>query len=406
MNTQLINRPLYLNRLLAHKDKDLVKVITGVRRSGKSSLLDLFHSWLIDHGVPAERIIHINFESASFEWENKNWRELYDILSPKLDAKARTYLILDEIQVIKDWERAVEAFRIDYDVDVYVTGSNSFLLSGEFATFLTGRYVEVKVLPLSFREFLAFRSFPSTMPLRRKFDFYLQFGGFPVLRKYPFDKEWTGPVLESICSTIIRKDIAARYRWVDLALLEKTARFLAANVGSMTSPGRIAGILSGERGSRLSHDTAVKYLRALEDAYVVFSAERYDIKGKGALRTLGKYYFVDPGLRNHILDSKETGRGYLLENIVYLELLKRGYRVYVGKGITYEVDFVAIKNDEKIYFQVCETIAGEKTLARELRSLNDIRDNNRKIILTLDEILPENYEGIVVENLLDWLLEG
>lgn len=406
----LIDRPTYVQRLIEHKDVDLVKIVTGIRRSGKSSLLNLFHDYLLRQGVPRENIIHMNLESLRYR-DLTDALTLYDYVSVQIPEHGRTYLIFDELQVVEHWEKAIESFRLDYDVDIYITGSNAYLMSTEFSTLLSGRYVEIRVLPLSFREFLDFYDFPSPMTMEEKFQRYLQFGGMPVLREYQFNETQSMQALEGIYSTVVLRDILQRNPQADQIMLQKIMLFLCSNIGSITSPNNIGAILASEghamsgRGKQVAGRTVERYIEMLRNAYIVFSVGRYDVKGKQLLKTLGKHYLIDMGFRNMLLGYRDVDRGHVLENIVYLELLRRDYRVYIGKVGETEVDFVAEKPDEKIYIQVTESMLAPETRARELRPLELIPDNYEKLVLSMDRSFVTSYEGIRAENLIDWLLE-
>ena len=406
---KLINRPVYLNQLIQNKDVDLVKIITGIRRCGKSSLLDLFHQYLSDQGVASEHIIHLNLESLRYK-DLDNYLSFYDYVSHLMPKDGKTYLLFDEIQQVEHWEKAIESFRIDFDVDIYITGSNAYLLSREFATLLSGRYVEIPMLPLSFKEFLTFYSFDPTTSVEEKFQRYLQFGGMPILKDYQFDEARSNQALEGIYSTVILKDVLQRNGQADQPLLEKIVRFLSSNIGSITSPNKIGNVLSNEGdiakkgGASLAGKTVEKYLQMLIDAFVFFPARRYDVKGKQFLKTLEKYYIVDLGFRNLLLGYRDVDRGHILENVVYLELLRRDYRVYVGKVGPLEVNFVAEKPSEKLYIQVTESMLSEETRKRELSPLRKIEDNFEKIVLSTDRSYVNSYDGIKSLYLIDWLL--
>lgn len=405
----LINRPEYLQQLLQHKDIDVVKIITGIRRCGKSSLLDLFHQYLTASHVPDSNIIHINLESLKYR-ELTDHFIFYDYVSSQIPAQGKTYLIFDELQVIPHWEKAVESFRLDYDVDIYITGSNAYLLSTEFSTLLSGRYIEIRMLPLSFKEFLTFYSFDDQISVEDRFQKYLQFGGMPILREYHFDESNSNQALEGIYSTVVLKDILQRNPQADQHTLQKIVLFLCSNIGSITSPNHIGNVLSSEgdlgreKGKNIASKTVSKYISMLRNAFIFYSAGRYDIKGKQLLRTLEKNYIIDLGFRNMLLGYRDADRGHILENVVYLELLRRNYRISIGKIGDTEVDFVAEKPNDKLYIQVTETMASSETRERELRPLRLIQDNYEKIVLSMDRSYIQSYEGIKSLNLIDWLL--
>lgn len=413
---ELIERPEYLNRLLENKDIDLVKIVTGIRRCGKSTLLDLFHNYLLENGVSPDCIIHMNMESLKYR-DLKDYLAFYDYVSARIRPGMKTYLIFDELQEVHGWEKAVESFRLDFDVDIYITGSNAYLLSTEFSTLLSGRYIEIRMLPLSFREFLSFYEFGPSVTADEKFQKYLQFGGMPVLRQFQFHETRSSEALESIYATVILRDILQRNETFDQQLLQKLVRFLCSNIGSTVSPNSIGNVLNNEGEldidrhadasgrKNVAGKTVSRYLEMLERAFIFFAVGRYDIKGKQLLRTLEKYYVVDLGFRNMLLGYRDADRGHILENVVFLELLRRDYRVYIGKVNSLEVDFIAEKPAEKLYIQVTETMLSETVRERELRPLRSIPDNYEKIVLSLDRNYLTSYDGIRSFNLIDWLLE-
>ena len=406
----IVPRPEYLRRLAEHRDIDLIKIITGLRRCGKSTLLDLYHAYLLEEGVAEERIVHMNLESLKYR-EIKDYLTLYDYISSRIPVTGKTYLIFDEIQAVTQWERAIESFRVDYDVDIYLTGSNAYMLSAELATLLSGRYVEIKLMPLSFKEFLAFHSFPEAETMDSRFEKYLQFGGMPVLKQYSFHVARSNEALEGIYSTVILKDVLQRSPWASQVTLEKLVRFLCDNIGSLSSPNRIGNVLTAEgdikgqrNGKAIASHAVSRYIKALQDAFIVYSAGRYDIRGKQHLKTQGKIYLADMGFRNMLLGYRDGDRGHILENIVYLELLRRDYRVSVGKLYETEVDFVAETPQDKLYIQVTESMLSPEVRERELRPLLSIRDNYEKMVLSLDRSFLQSVDGIKVVNLIDWLL--
>ena len=404
----LIKRPLYLNELIENKDVDFIKIITGIRRCGKSSLMELFCQYLLETGIDKSRIIHMNLESLKYN-ELSDYLSFYNYVSDKIQNTGKTYLLFDELQVVSGWEKAIESFRVDYDVDIYITGSNAYLLSTELATLLSGRYVEIKMLPLSFSEFLDFYNFDDKTVLEEKFIYYLKFGGMPVLREYNFNELRINQALEGIYSTVILKDILQRHNQSDQLSLDKIAHFLSSNIGSITSPNKIGNILSSEgdidkgKNKNIAGKTVDKYISMLNNAFIFYRVGRYDIKGKQLLKTLDKNYIVDMGFRNMLLGYRDADRGHILENIVFLELIRRHYRVYIGKIGDTEVDFLAEKPNEKLYIQVTESLASPKTRERELRPLLSINDNYEKIILTSDRNFITSENGIKIINVIDWL---
>ena len=407
--SDLINRPAYLQQLIEHRDVELVKIITGIRRCGKSSLLDLFHEYLLDSGVEPQQIIHMNMESLRYR-DLTDYLPFYDYVSERIAPAGKTYLLFDELQAVTHWEKAIESFRIDYDVDIYITGSNAFLLSTEFSTLLSGRYVEIPMLPLSFKEFIRFYEFAPSVSVEEKFQRYLQFGGMPILREYKFNEARSNQALEGIYSTVVLRDIMQRSNQISQNILQKIMMFLCSNIGSITSPNSIGNVLSNEgdiqsgKGKNIAGRTVDKYISLLRNAYIFYAVGRYDVKGKQLLRTMGKNYIVDLGFRNMLLGYRDADRGHIIENIVFLELLRRDYRVYIGKMGDTEVDFVAEKPHDKIYIQVTESMQSPETRERELRPLRMIRDNYEKIVLSMDRSYIDSYDGIKALNLLDWLL--
>lgn len=407
--SELINRPDYLNQLIQNKDVDLVKIVTGIRRCGKSSLLDLFHKYLSDNGVPGSNIIHMNMESLRYR-NLPDYLTFYDYVSERIPKNGKTYLIFDELQAVEHWEKAIESFRLDFDVDIYITGSNAYLLSTEFSTLLSGRYVEIRMLPLSFKEFLTFYEFGISVTVEEKFQRYLQFGGLPILREYQFNEAKSNQALEGIYSTVVLRDIFQRNNQVDQGILQKIMLFLCSNIGSITSPNSIGNILSNEgdiqnvKGKNIAGKTVDKYIAMLRSAFIFYSVGRYDVKGKQLLKTLGKNYIIDMGFRNMLLGYRDADRGHIIENIVFLELIRRDYRVYIGKVGETEIDFVAEKPDDKLYIQVTENMQSPETRERELKPLRIIPDNYEKIVLSMDRNYIKSYDGIKSLYLIDWLL--
>ena len=407
--SELINRPEYLKQLVQNRDVDLVKIITGIRRCGKSSLLDLFHQYLANNGVPEANIIHMNLESLRYR-NLSDYLAFYDYISGRISKNGKTYLLFDELQAVEHWEKAIESFRLDFDVDIYITGSNAYLLSTELSTLLSGRYVEIRMQPLSFKEFLSFYNFSPNITVEEKFQRYLQFGGMPVLREYNFNEARINQALDGIYSTVVLHDILQRNPQADPGTLQKIMLFLCSNIGSITSPNSIGNVLSNEgdiktgKVKNIAGKTVEKYISMLRSAFIFYSVGRYDVKGKQLLKTLGKNYIIDMGFRNMLLGYRDADRGHIIENIVFLELLRRDYRVYIGKIGETEIDFVAEKPNDKIYIQVTESMLSPETRERELRPLQMIPDNYEKIILSMDRNYITSYDGIKSLNLLDWLL--
>lgn len=428
-------RDIYLNKLIAFKDTEPVKVITGIRRCGKSSLLKLMISHLRASGARENQILYMNFESM--EYRDMDARGLYAHVKSKLARGARTYMCFDEVQRVPMWQDAINSFRVDFDCDIYITGSNAYLLSSEFSTYLAGRYVEIKLMPLSFGEFLIFHDYApeeytsasgvkktrvrdkngDTRDARELFEAYMRFGGMPGIADAGLAQEKAMILLDGIYSTIVVRDILERDRRggqrqiTDADLLRRIVLFLADNIGNNTSLTSIsrtlvsAGMLANrERKGAPAVQTLRAYVDALINSYVFYEIKRFDIKGKQYLSTLGKYYIVDIGLRNYLLGYRDIDTGRALENVVYFELLRRGYDVAVGKVGDLEVDFIATKADEKIYVQVTETMNAPETRRRELEPYYHIRDNYEKLVICMDCDMPFTQDGIKISRLLDFLL--
>lgn len=403
----MIERPLYLKRLAAWKDKfDVIKVITGIRRCGKSKLLEFFADKLRAEGVSSKNIIQMNFEEMTYE--NMDAQTLNQILKKRIakNSGQTTYIFLDEIQKIESWEKVVASLRLKPNVDIYLTGSNAYMLSSELATFLSGRYIEIKVYPLSFREFLSFYKFPEGLSIERKFAQYMKFGGMPPLIDAGFDEQSAAEVWDGIYNTVLVKDVLTHLGGKDVKTVQKIIHFLADNIANKSSTNSITNTLYNEKSIVSKNNALVEeFLTSFEKAFIFYAAQRYDIKGKELLRSLEKYYMVDMGLRYFVL-GKVSDTGRILENIVYFELLRRGYKVYIGKIGDKEVDFVALKGEDKIYYQVSELITSEETRKRELEALRDVEDSYPKVILTADVLQTGTTEdGIKIVNLTDWLLE-
>lgn len=405
----MIERKNYLEKLIAWKDEKVIKVVTGIRRCGKSTLLDLYKEYLKKNGVEDGQIVAVNFEDLENE-ALQDYKTLYAYLSSSLCRGKMTYIFLDEIQKVEGFEKVVDSLYIKENVDVYMTGSNSWLLSGELATLLSGRYIEIKMLPFSFAEFYESRGGGDA---DRLFADYMANGSFPYIATMDRTKEKTDMYLEGIYNTVIVKDIEERQnrkerdpnkrKVSDISLLKNISKFLASCIGSPVSVKRIADYITSS-GRKVSQNTIDDYIEALVQAYVFYQAERYDVEGKQLLKQNGKFYIVDLGLRRYLLPKREYDLGYSLENVVYLELLRRGYEVTVGKMGQTEVDFVAKKDDVISYYQVAASLTDQTTFEREIRPLKKINDNYPKKILTLDRFTLGNYEGIEVLNAVDWLL--
>lgn len=397
-------RDLYLTQLIYLKDKSLIKVITGIRRCGKSTLLLLFEEYLLTSGISKDHIIRINFEI--FEFDNiKKYKDLHVYIKSKITNKEeKYYILLDEVQQVESWEKVINSFYVDYNVDIYITGSNAYLLSSEISTLLSGRYVEIKMLPLSFKEYLEFSNFNSNSDVNEFFNDYLEFGGLPTVIELKEHPNIIFQFLSGIYNTVIIKDVVQRNNIRDVALLESVLKFIAANIGNIVSTKKISDYLISN-GRKTTSDTIDNYLKMLENAFIIYRVNRYDLKGKLFLKTLEKYYIVDIGIRNELTGLRNTDYGNVLENIIYFELLRRGYDVAIGKIGSLEVDFVATKLTEKIYYQISASIMDEVTRKRELRSLQAIDDSYTKVILTMDRSIYSDFEGIKIINIIDFLIE-
>lgn len=396
------SRDIYLNKLVNFKDKPLIKIITGIRRCGKSTLLDLFEEYLLNNGIKKENIIHMNFEDLLYD-EIKDYKDLNKYIKEKILDNDKKYIILDEIQQISNWEKAINSFLVTLNCDIYITGSNAYLLSSEISTLLSGRYVEIKMLPLSFKEYLEFNNYNTKENLEEHFNDYLLYGGLPIV-SYVHDKSAIRNILSGIFNTVIIKDVSKRNAIRDITLLENLIRYIAQNVGSPIASRNISNYLNSA-GRKTSTETIDNYLKMLENAFIIYKANRFDIKGKMYLKTLEKYYIVDTGIRNELLSFKDGDYGHMLENLIYIELLRRGYDVAVGKIDNLEVDFVAQNYDEKIYYQVSASILDENTKKRELNPFDHIPDHYEKVILTMDKTPIKDFNGIKNINIIDFLLQ-
>lgn len=396
----LIQREEYLNKLIALKDKKIIKVVTGVRRCGKSKLLEMYRKWLLEQGVEEERIVSINFEDLDFE-DLTDYKKLHTYLKEHLLKDNMTYIFLDEIQNVEQFPKVVDSLYIKDNVDIYITGSNAHMLSSEIATLLSGRYIQIEMLPLSFKEYMI--STGSMNDRGIKYVDYLQKSSFPYTLELEGQSDEIRSYLEGLYNTIVVKDIINHSKISEPRMLKSILKFIFDNIGNPLSSKKIADTMTSS-GRRIDTRTVEKYLNALTESYIIYQAKRYNIKGKQYLKTLEKYYVVDIGLRLMLFGSKQIDAGRILENIVYLELLRRGYDVYVGKVDEFEVDFVAQNGKGTTYFQVALSVRDEKTLERELRSLRAIKDHYPKILLTMDDDPEVHYDGIRRINARDWLL--
>lgn len=395
-----IERKEYLDKLIALKDKNIIKVITGVRRCGKSTLMEIFQDYLKDNGVEENRIISINLEDYDF-FELRKPENLHSYIKERLNKDKMTYVFIDEIQHCSDFPDVIDSLYIKKNVDLYLTGSNAYMLSSEIATLISGRYIEIPMLPLSFKEYVS--STGSEADLSKKYLSYVESSSFPYATELAKQPKELKDYLEGIYNTIVIKDISSRKKIQDTMMLESVARFVFDNIGSPLSTKKIADTMTSD-GRKTDVKTIEKYLSGLLESFILYQAKRYNIKGKQYLKTLEKYYVVDIGLRYMLLGSGSTDVGHILENIIYLELLRRGYDVYVGKIDDLEVDFVAKEPKRTVYFQVAATVRDEGTLKRELIPLKKISDHYPKFILTLDDDPEADYEGIRRINALDWLM--
>lgn len=398
----MIIREKYLNQLIETKDLNLIKVITGVRRSGKSTLLLQFKDYLTNSGIDKNNIIYMSFESA--EWYDiKNYRDLYNYIKSKYNG-TKLYLLLDEVQNIGEWEKAVNSFLVDIDADIYVTGSNANLLSSELTTLLAGRVYTVQIYPLSFAEYIQIYPFKNNEDKYKMFDKYLKFGGMPMLASLNDNERLMVNYLSDIKDVVLKKDIIARNKIKDIVFLDNLLQYMSTVIGTLINPSSIAEFMK-KNGSSIDNETVDKYLKMIENAYFIYRIPRYELKGKQLLKTQGKYYFVDNGLKNILSGFSSYDSGSSYENIVCMELLRRGYEVYVGKYNDLEIDFIAISPEEKIYYQVARSILSEEVENREKRSLLAIDDNYKKVILTMDNAYNKVIDGIEVVNIIDFLLE-
>ncbi len=399
-NDMIVQRKEYLDTLKRWRGKQIIKVVTGVRRCGKSTLFSLYINYLIDTGVSKNQIIYVNLEEI--EHENLlDYKALYDYIKERLVKGKCTYIFIDEVQQCKFFEKAVDSLYIKENVDLYITGSNAVMLSGELATLLSGRYIEISMLPLSFTEYL---DFSKEKDIRTAFNDYLRYGSFPYVAGLEKKDTTIRTYLEGIYNTILIKDVATREGITDISVLESIIKFLSSNIGSPVSAKKVSDTINSS-GRKISVNTVDSYIRALNQSYVFYKADRYDIKGKQYLKTLGKYYIVDTGLRNMLLAGTASDLGHLLENVVYLELMRRGYKIHIGKLIDKEIDFVVSGVKGVEYYQVSASVLDKNTMTRELSPLMKISDNHPKYLLTLDDIIPNaNYNGILHTNLIEWLL--
>ena len=393
----LIERNDYMSRLISLKDKDFIKVLSGIRRSGKSTLLEMFKTHLLESGIKESCILHINMDSWDVKKRITNKSELYEFIKENVSGE-RSYVFIDEIQNIRGWEDVAIAVYTDMDVDLYITGSNALMLSSDLSTKLVGRYIEIQVFPLSFKEFKGFFTESEKM---EAFNEYLRFGGFPGVIKIS-DERNRNDAIESIYRTILSSDVVMKNNIKDVALMERLAEYLMGNVGNITSIKKISDYLNSS-GIKTNPVTVDNYILMLVRSYLIYKAKRYDIKGKKVLKSLDKYYVTDIGLKNMV--NPQTDLGHSIENLVYFELLRKGYQVYVGTIDQTEIDFIAKKGSDITYFQVSMTILDEAVRERELAPFKKIPDSHDRVILTLDRIITDNIDGIRCMNIVDFLLK-
>ena len=398
----LIQREQYLAFLRRHKDQDVIKVVSGVRRCGKSTLFELFKQELLASGVKANQIISINFEDLEYE-PLQEYHALHEYIVERLIPETPMYVFLDEVQHVPQFEKVVGSLFIKPNVDIYITGSNAYFMSSDIATLLTGRYVQVEMLPLSFKEFHSAYSQQNLSDMDI-YNLYIEHSSFPRL-VHVEDDESIDEYLESILNTVVLKDIVTRLKITDVPLLLDIIKYLLANIGSLINPTKIANTLTSY-GRKTDNKTVEKYLQGLKDGLLIYEVDRFDVKGKALLQRNAKYYVVDSAFRKFLLSRTDSDRGHILENIVYLELIRRGYRVYVGHLQNGEIDFVAKKPHRLEYYQVSYSVMEDTTLRRELSPLEQLDDNYPKYLLTMDVLHKiDNHNGIEQKNVLDWLLE-
>ena len=403
----MIKRELYLKKIRNFIDKPVIKVITGMRRSGKSMILKLISQELLEKGISSQNIIYINFESLMFS-DLTEFKSLYNhIIEKSQTLTEKVYILLDEIQEVEHWEKAVNSFMVDLDCDIYITGSNANLLSSELATYIAGRYVEIKVYPLSFKEYIDFAKIQNPQNILSNEDYfeqYLQFGGLPGIHNFSYDKSNIYQYLSDIYSSILLKDVVAKNNIRDVELLERIILYIFDNIGNTFSAKNVSDFLKSQ-GRKLSRETVYNYLKALESAYIISPVQRYDIKGKAHLETKEKFYLTDLGFRHAKLGYRPNDIAGYLENIIYLELIRRKYTVNIGKLGTKEIDFIGTLENEKLYIQVTYLLASPETVEREFSPLKKIEDNYPKYVLSMDNLGEYNIDGIVRKRIIDFLLE-
>ena len=397
----MILRPQYMDALKTYRDVPLVKILAGIRRCGKSTILDMLYDDLLKSGIAEDHIIRMRYTSEEFD-DGMTDKDMYRDIKEQMKDDGRYYLLLDEVQEVEGWEKAVNSLLENADTDIYVTGSNSKVMSSEISTYLTGRYISIPVYTLSFAEFLDFKK-DDDRSQKDLLNEYLRFGGFPIVALNHFDERSAYQIVEGIYNSVVKNDIAKRHNIMNYDLFDRVVRFIVENVGKTFSANAIAKFLKSE-GRSLSVETVYNYLDWLEKAFVIYRCQRYDLQGKSVLKTQEKYYLADASLKYCILGFRPQSIAAMLENIVYFELRRRGYEVYIGKNETKEIDFVAVQRDERIYIQVCRTLPEESD--REISNLLEIKDNYPKYVVTLDELATGNVNGVRIVHLADFLLSS
>lgn len=400
----MLIRKQYLNKLIESKDLNLIKVITGVRRSGKSTLLLQYKNYLLSQDVCEDNIIYMNFESAQW-YDINDYKKLYQYITSLCGNKEKKYILLDEVQNVASWEKAINSLMVDIDADIYITGSNAYLLSSELTTLLAGRVLTIKIYPFSLSEFIEIYPFNNNEDKYDKFIQYLKYGGMPMLINMNNNENLMIDYLNDIKDVVLKKDVISRNNIKDVVFLDNLLKYMASVIGCLTSPNAISDFLK-TNGISISNETVDLYLKMLENAYILYRVPRFELKGKQLLKTQGKYYFVDNGLKNIISGFSSYDSGSSYENLIYIELLRRGYDVYVGKYNDIEIDFVAIKPNETVYYQVSRSILDEAVEEREKKSLLSVKDNYRKVILTMDNVKNKQIDGIEVINIIDFLMNS
>ncbi|SHH30624.1 ATP-binding protein [Desulfosporosinus lacus] len=401
----IIRRELYLEQLRPFIDKPLIKVLTGIRRSGKSSILLMLQEELTQRGVKDENIIYINFESMEHS-DMDNAKSLYSFVKSKVSSELKCYILLDEIQEVKGWEKAINSFLVDFNVDIYITGSNSKLLSSELATYIAGRYIEINVTPLSFKENLEFKKILTRIDptdIHKELVRFIRMGGFPIIHTASYSREDAYKIINDIYASAILRDIVQRNRIRNIELLEKVVKYVFENIGNMFSAKKVADYFKNQQ-RKVDIETVYNYLNALEGAFIIYRVPRYDLRGKEVLQTNEKYFIGDQGLKYAVMGYKDRDISGILENIVFLELKRKGYQVYVGKFDDKEIDFVAVKKEQKVYVQVAYKLVEESTVEREFGVLLGIRDHYPKYVVTMEDFWQDNIEGIKHKNLAEFLL--